>query len=121
MTEEIFRNNKISIHHNPENHTFCIDIHTGEGATAILTEDEMLTLMYHTGERVCAIFHPIAVGDYVEIMENAVGTAWRTGCVERIDGSMANIIYGVKTLDQFGGIRGMGIPVPLSVLRRLKR
>jgi hypothetical protein len=32
---------------------------------------------------------------------------------------MAYIIYGVKTITEFGGIRGMGMPVPLSMLKRI--
>ena len=62
----------------------------------------------------------LKTGDHVKVLGNAPETAWETGCIEHIDGCMAYIVYGIKKLEDFGDIRGMGYPVPLSQIRRMK-
>jgi hypothetical protein len=58
-------------------------------------------------------------GDHVKVLGNAPGTAWENGCIEKIEGDLAYIVYGVSRLEDFGGIRGMGMPVAMSRLRKL--
>jgi hypothetical protein len=57
------------------------------------------------------------VGDHVKVIGNAVGTVWESGCIEKIEGDMAYIVYGVKRLEDWPKLRGLGYPVPLSVLK----
>ena len=61
----------------------------------------------------------LKIGDHVKVLGNSPGSAWESGCIEKIEGQMAYIVYGVTKLEQFGGLRGMGMPVPLSTLRKI--
>jgi hypothetical protein len=118
----IHQSEDISVYHNTDKHVFYVDIHTHEGATAILTEEEMVKLTCAIGTKLLELYEEIMslqIGDHVKVKGNAPGTAWESGCIEHIEGDMAYIIYGVKTITEFGGIRGMGMPVPLSMLKRI--
>jgi hypothetical protein len=61
----------------------------------------------------------LKIGDHVKVLGNAPDTAWSEGCIENIQGDMAYLLYGVKSLHQWGGLRGLGMPVPLSQLRKI--
>ena len=57
------------------------------------------------------------VGDHVKVLGNAPGK--NTGCIERIEGDLAYIIYGVKSLDDCA-LFGVGLPVAMSRLRLIE-
>lgn len=50
---------------------------------------------------------PLKIGDYVHIKGNAPGTVWEYGVIEYIDKGKAYLLYGVKHLNQWGGLRGI--------------
>ena len=120
-SQTIYNGEDISVYHNTDEHIFLIDIHSTEGATAIITEEEMVKLTCAIGTKILELNEEIMelkVGDHVKVIGNAPGTAWESGCIETIVGDMAYILYGVKTTNEFGGIRGIGMPVPLSMLKK---
>ena len=118
----LYQSENLSVYHNAEKQLFYMDIHTAEGATATIDEMEMVRLTCAIGTKILELNEEIMalqIGTHVKVVGNAVGTAWESGCIESIKGDMAYIVYGVKTLQEFGGIRGMGMPVPLSQLKRI--
>jgi hypothetical protein len=114
--EKIYRSDEIMVEYDPENHIFQM---IPTNVPSIFGEHEMVKVVMAISEKLYDLI-PLSVGDHVKVLGNAPETAWETGCIEHIDGCMAYIVYGVKTLTEFGGIRGMGMPVPLSQLRRVK-
>ena len=58
----------------------------------------------------------VSIGDYVHIKGNAPGTVWEYGVVEYIRDNKAYILYGVKRLNDWTGLRGMCTPEDVSDL-----
>ena len=60
-------------------------------------------------------------GDYVKINGNAPGTVWEYGVIECIKDGRAYILYGVKRLNDWTGIRGMCTGESLQNLERCEQ
>lgn len=113
--EKIYQSDELVVEYNTIDHLFQV---LPTNVPCILDEHEMVKVVTAISEKLYDLI-PLSVGDHVKVLGNAPKTAWESGCIEHIDGYMAYIVYGVKTLGEFGGIRGMGMPVPLSQLRRI--
>jgi len=117
--EKLFDKNGIEVTYDDEEHLFRIKMHAEE---SFLEETEMLEFLMVCGQRVLLLEEntgQLVVGDRVKVLGNAPGTAWENGAIEQINGDMAYIVYGIKSLGEFGGLRGQGFPVPLSKLRKI--
>jgi len=109
----------ITVYHDDKNFQYLFE--TTTTATA-MPEPETLEMMVSITSKMISNMpdeaKPFSVGEHVKVLGNAPNTAWESGCIESIEGDMAYILYGVKNLGEFGGLRGMAMPVPLSQLRR---
>lgn len=63
----------------------------------------------------------VRIGDYVEVLSNAEGTAWRFGVVERITPLGAIISYGDPGQRPEWRLWALGIPQRLCNLRVIRR
>ena len=49
----------------------------------------------------------LKIGDLVKVRGNAPGTVWESGVIEHIQDGKAYLLYGVRKLGEWHGVRGM--------------